>query len=50
MSHQRASMLPKIDLPEGWLFRIEGDAIEHQGQAIIDIEVSYDPVAELIGV
>jgi hypothetical protein len=33
-----------IELQEGWSFTIEDYAIEHQGQAIIDVEVSYDYV------
>ncbi|KAM3096787.1 hypothetical protein ACKFKG_09895 [Phormidesmis sp. 146-35] len=33
-----------IDLQEGWSFKIDDYAIEHQGNAVIDIEVSYDYV------
>ncbi|BDA71867.1 hypothetical protein CAL7716_060330 [Calothrix sp. PCC 7716] len=31
-----------IDLDESWSFKIDDYAIEHQGKAVIDIDVSYD--------
>lgn len=31
-----------VDFDEGWSFKIDDYAIEHQGNSIIDIEVSYD--------
>ncbi|RUS93298.1 hypothetical protein DSM106972_096540 [Dulcicalothrix desertica PCC 7102] len=31
-----------IDFDESWSFKIDDYAIEHQGKAVVDIEVSYD--------
>ncbi|BAZ10869.1 hypothetical protein NIES4071_26930 [Calothrix sp. NIES-4071] len=37
------SPAPKtVDFDESWFFKINDYAIEHQGKAVIDIEVSYD--------
>ncbi|ERT03943.1 hypothetical protein M595_6114, partial [Lyngbya aestuarii BL J] len=43
------TMFSSVKLEEGWSFGFEGYDIEHQGQGVIDIFVSYDYV-EGIGV
>ena len=40
----RAISPDQIDLDEGWSFTFEDYAIEHQGQSLLDITVSYDYV------
>ncbi|MEO1402089.1 MAG: hypothetical protein AAFV72_12695 [Cyanobacteria bacterium J06635_1] len=42
---QAASFSPgAVDLDESWSFALEDYAIEHQGQSLVDITVSYDYV------
>ena len=38
------TMFSPVKLEEGWSFGFEGYEIEHQGQAVLDLQVSYDYV------